>query len=93
MNIRVILAIVLVFMNLLSFLLFYVDKQRAIRHEWRISEKTLFLSAIAGGSVGAIAGMYVFHHKTRHWYFVIGMPAILVVHAVILYLLWNKGIL
>ncbi len=93
MNIRVILAIVLVFMNLLSFLLFYVDKQRAIRHEWRISEKTLFLSAIAGGSIGAIAGMYIFHHKTRHWYFVIGMPAILVVQAVILYLLWNNGIL
>ena len=39
---------------------------------------TLFLSAIIGGSIGAIAGMYLFHHKTRHWYFVIGMPAILV---------------
>ena len=44
----------------------------------RIPEKTLFLSALLGGSIGAIAGMYRFRHKTKHWYFVVGMPAILI---------------
>ncbi|OUP22591.1 hypothetical protein B5F29_00925 [Lachnoclostridium sp. An196] len=56
-----------------------LDKRKARKNLWRIPEKTLFLSAILGGSAGAIAGMYVFHHKTRHWYFVIGMPLILVI--------------
>ena len=70
--------IYLIIINLAALVLMYSDKQRAIRHHWRIPECTLFLSAIIGGSIGAIAGMYLFHHKTRHWYFVIGMPAILV---------------
>ena len=70
--------IYLIIVNLAALVLMYSDKQRAIRHHWLIPERTLFLSAIIGGSIGAIAGMYLFHHKTRHWYFVIGMPAILV---------------
>lgn len=57
-----------------------IDKSRAKRHAWRIPEKTLFLVCIFGGSVGTWAGMYLFRHKTKHWYFVIGMPVILVVH-------------
>lgn len=74
-----IVFIYLVIINLIAFLLMAMDKSRARKHQWRIPEKTLFLSAILGGSIGAIAGMYTFHHKTRHWYFVIGMPAILIV--------------
>lgn len=74
-----ILLIYLVIINLIAFLLMAMDKSRARKHQWRIPEKTLFLSAILGGSIGAIAGMYICHHKTRHWYFVIGMPAILIV--------------
>lgn len=93
MNVKLIAAGVLIVMNLLAFFLFYLDKQRAIKHEWRIRESTLFLSAIAGGSIGAIAGMYVWHHKTKHWYFVVGMPLILVVQVVVLFLLWKNGIL
>lgn len=53
-----------------------IDKRRAIRHEWRIPEATLFLIALLGGSMGSIAGMQLFRHKTRHWYFVWGMPII-----------------
>lgn len=60
------------------------DKRRARKHLWRIPEKTLFLCSILGGSVGTWAGMYVFHHKTKHWYFVIGMPLLLVLQAGIL---------
>ena len=74
-----IVFIYLVIINLIAFLLMAMDKSRARKHQWRIPEKTLFLSAILGGSIGAIAGMYTFHHKTNHWYFVIGMPAILIV--------------
>ena len=68
--------------NLAGFILMGVDKSRAKRDAWRIPEKTLFLTAILGGSVGAIAGMFFFHHKTRHWYFRFGLPAILVVQLV-----------
>ena len=73
----------LVILHLIAFLLMAMDKSRARKHQWRIPEKTLFLSAILGGSIGAIAGMYTFHHKTRHWYFVIGMPAILILQVVL----------
>ena len=49
----------------------------------RISEKTLFVTAALGGSIGAIAGMWIYRHKTKHWYFVYGMPAILLLQLVI----------
>ena len=78
-----IVFIYLVIINLIAFLLMAMDKSRARKHQWRIPEKTLFLSAILGGSIGAIAGMYTFNHKTRHWYFVIGMPAILILQVVL----------
>ena len=78
-----IVFIYLVIINLIAFLLMAMDKSRARKHQWRIPEKTLFLSAILGGSIGAIAGMYTFRHKTRHWYFVIGMPAILILQVVL----------
>ena len=70
-------AVYLLVMNLIGFALMGADKRRAKRHAWRIPEKTLFLAAILGGSFGAWAGMYVFHHKTKHRYFVVGMPLIL----------------
>ena len=63
--------------NLAAFVLMGLDKRRARYRQWRIPEKLLFLSALLGGSAGAWAGMYVFRHKTRHWYFVVGMPVIL----------------
>ena len=68
-------------MNILAFCLMGVDKHRARTRQWRIPERVLFGAALLGGSVGAWAGMYLFHHKTRHWYFVVGMPLILVVQA------------
>ena len=73
----------LVAVNIVAFALMGIDKKRAINHAWRIPEKTLFLSAILGGSIGAIAGMQVFRHKTKHWYFQYGMPAILLIQVVL----------
>ncbi len=67
----------LIAINILSFVLMGLDKSKARRGAWRVPEKTLFLAAVVGGSVGAIAGMYVFRHKTKHLRFVIGLPVIL----------------
>ena len=68
--------------NIAAFALFGADKRKARRGDWRISEKALFLSAVLGGSLGALIGMRLFHHKTKHWYFVIGIPAILVLQII-----------
>ncbi|MCM1100684.1 MAG: DUF1294 domain-containing protein [Clostridium sp.] len=79
MNILILLY--LTGINVTAFALMGMDKRRARQHAWRISEKTLFLSAILGGSVGAYLGMRLFRHKTRHWYFVYGIPAIFLIQA------------
>lgn len=76
-------AIYLICINVAGVPLMALDKWKAVRHAWRIPEKTLFAVALFGGSLGAWAGMYLFHHKTRHWYFVVGMPAILAVQIII----------
>lgn len=73
------LIIYLAIVNIIGFFIMGIDKQKAKKHLWRIPEKTLFLTSLIGGSVGTLAGMYVFHHKTKHWYFVIGMPLILMI--------------
>ena len=65
--------------NLLALLAFGWDKHRAKVQKRRVPEKHLFLLAVLGGSIGAIAGVYLFHHKTRHASFRYGLPAILVV--------------
>lgn len=66
----------LICINLAGLASMGLDKRKAVRHQWRISEGTLFLIALLGGSLGSIIGMQLFRHKTRHWYFVWGMPAI-----------------
>ena len=81
------LLIYLIVMNLIGLAVMAMDKSKARHHVWRIPEKTLFLVSILGGSVGTWAGMYLFHHKTKHWYFVAGMPLILVATVVSMILL------
>lgn len=71
------LAAYLAAASLWAFGLMGFDKGRARRGGRRIRERTLFLSALLGGSPGALLGMYVFRHKTKHWYFVWGIPLIL----------------
>ena len=66
----------LICINLAGLVSMGMDKKKAIRRQWRISEATLFLIALLGGSLGSIIGMQFFRHKTRHWYFVWGTPAI-----------------
>lgn len=81
-DIWAILGIYLVCVNLAGFILMGVDKLKAKRRKWRIPEATLFLVAVIGGSIGSIAGMYIFRHKTQHMYFVIGMPIILAIQII-----------
>lgn len=69
--------------NLVTFTVYGIDKAKARRGAWRVPEKTLFLLPLLGGSLGALLGMRVFHHKTKHWYFVWGVPAILAAQAVL----------
>ena len=71
------LAFYLLLVNLCTFFLFAEDKKRAKKDMWRIPERTLVLFALFGGSIGALAGMYVFRHKTKKWKFRIGIPLIL----------------
>ena len=54
------------------------DKRKSKRNSFRTPESVLFLLALMGGSVGSILGMFIFRHKTKHWYFVVGMPLILI---------------
>ena len=63
--------------NLVTFTVYGVDKAKARRGAWRVPEKTLFLLPLLGGSLGALLGMLMFRHKTKHWYFVWGIPLIL----------------
>lgn len=71
--------------NLAGFAIMGIDKQRAKKHAWRIPEKILFLTSLLGGSIGTWAGMYAFRHKTKHWYFVVGMPVILLLQVAVWY--------
>lgn len=68
------LLLLMTVMSLLLFVVMGVDKNRAKVRKRRVSETTLFLLALLGGGTGGTLGMYLFRHKTRHWYFVAGFP-------------------
>ena len=83
----------LLLINLLGFIIMGIDKQRAKNRDWRIAESTFFIVAVIGGSLGCTLGMHIFHHKTRHWYFRFGLPAILIIQAALIgYFLLAPGI-
>lgn len=84
------LAVYLLAVNLAAFAVMGIDKRRARRGKWRIPEKTLFLPAVLGGALGGVLGMRAFHHKTRHWYFRWGFPALLVLQAVLAFWLFRR---
>ncbi len=75
----IIIVSYLLIVNVIGFVLMFVDKKRAQSNRWRIKEATLFLVAAIGGSIGSMLGMKVFRHKTKHLSFLIGMPAIFIV--------------
>ena len=82
------LLVYLLIINALGLLVMLVDKYKAKKNLWRIPEATLMGIAIAGGSIGSLAGMYLVRHKTKHLKFTIGIPVILAVQIVLFILFW-----
>ncbi len=77
------IIIYLIVVNILGFLLMFIDKQKAKNGAWRISEKTLFIVTTLGGGIGTIAGMYMFRHKTQKLNFVVGLPLITILEVLL----------
>ncbi len=77
----------LIIINLVTFAVYGADKWKAKHRRYRVPEKTLFLLAIFGGSLGALAGMQLFRHKTRHWYFRYGIPLLLLLQIALMIVL------
>ena len=80
---------ILIVINVLTFLVYGIDKWKAKQGSWRISEATLLILAVIGGSIGALLGMQVWHHKTMHKKFKYGLPLILLAQIAIIYFI-NK---
>ena len=77
------LIIYFIIINIISFGAMWVDKRKAQKGKWRISEGALFILALIGGSIGGIIGMYTFRHKTKKKIFTIGFPVILILQIII----------
>lgn len=73
----------LIIINILSFVLYGIDKLKAIKRKERISERTLILIGILGGSIGSLIGMNLFRHKTKKLKFIISLPLILIIHIIV----------
>lgn len=87
MDYHYMLGAYLLVVNITSFILYGIDKYKARKGKWRISEATLLVMAAIGGSVGAWAGMKLWHHKTLHKKFTIGVPLIFILQvALVVYL-------
>ena len=83
------LIIYIITINILSFVMFGIDKWKAKKRKYRISEKTLLSVAIIGGGIGALIAMYIFHHKTKHPKFYVGIPIFMCVQVVTIIICFN----
>lgn len=77
------IIIYLISINIIGFLIMWLDKRKAIKGRWRIPEKTLFIITAIGGGIGTIAGMYTFRHKTKKLNFIIGLPLITILEIIL----------
>lgn len=84
------LLYLLIIINIVAFLVYGIDKWMAKQGYWRISEAILLILAVIGGSIGALLGMEIWHHKTMHKKFKYGLPFILLAQIVLIYLLNQK---
>lgn len=83
----------LLFINIITFMMYGIDKLKAKKGKWRISEATLLMMAIVGGSIGAWAGMRIWHHKTMHKKFRYGIPTIIIMQIALVVYLYTNNIL
>ncbi len=84
------IIIYLIIINIITFLSMLLDKKKAEKGKWRTKESTLIILALIGGSIGEIIGMFVWHHKTQKFKFLIGVPMIIVLQILIIILLVTK---
>lgn len=82
MNSILLITSYFIIVNIAGFAAMGIDKHKAKAGSFRIPEATLFILALIGGSIGSIVGMFLFRHKTRHWYFLVFMPAILIIQII-----------
>ena len=89
---KILLITYIVLINILGLFSMGIDKRRAMKRQWRIPERSLFIMAALGGSIGILVGMYLFRHKTRHLSFAIGIPVILILQLLLIGFLfsWNQ---
>ena len=80
------ISIIIVIINIVTFIIYGIDKYKAKKGKWRIPENSLIGLAIIGGSIGAYLGMIVWHHKTMHLKFKYGIPLIIVIQLIIVYM-------
>lgn len=80
---QIIIYLYIIVMNLIGFLVMGIDKANSRKHRRRVPERRIFLLSILSGSVGVMAGMYIFRHKTRHMKFVIGVPVIIAAQIIV----------
>lgn len=80
--------IYIMIINVIGFVMMFIDKRKAQRHQWRIRERDLWLVALLGGSLGLWIGMYGFRHKTKHYAFVLGIPCLLFIQIWLIVKLW-----
>ena len=73
----------LIIINLITFIIFGIDKYKAIKDKWRVKEATLLGLSFIGGALGGMLGMYVFRHKTKKFYFFLGIPFMMILHVVL----------
>jgi uncharacterized membrane protein YsdA (DUF1294 family) len=86
-DVKMLIGLYLTGVNLLGLIYFFIDKQKAKKQSWRTPEATLFTIAIFGGSLGCLLGMYLFRHKTKKPAFYIGMPLILLIQVLIIFII------
>ena len=82
-----IIVYILVFINIVAFIFVGIDKNKAKKRVWRIPERTFFWFALIGGCPGIYTGMLLFRHKTKHWYFMYGIPFIFILQIVLIFLI------
>lgn len=76
---QIVFTCIFVVMSALGFMVMGIDKSKAKKGQWRVKEAVLFAFAILGGAVGSMLGMYIFRHKTKHWYFAVFFPVLALV--------------
>ena len=82
-----------IIINIIGFLVMFLDKTKAKNGDYRISEKTIFIISLLFGAVGVYIGMYKFRHKTKHLLFNIGIPVLIIINVLSIYYILSKNLL